>query len=90
MKLDTVKFGLASAGAFAILWLVCSLIVWLMPSMMMAVSGHMVHADLSQMGWHLTIGGVLAGLVGWAVSAGVTAMLIAKIYNQLISNTQSV
>jgi len=37
MKLNAKKFGLAAGGAFAVLWGVCSLLVLIMPSSMMAL-----------------------------------------------------
>ena len=84
MKLDAVKFGMAFAIASAILWIICSLFVWVLPSMMMEMSGHMVHGDLSQMGWSLSLTGVLIGLVTWSILAGITGWLIAYIYNRLM------
>jgi hypothetical protein len=49
MKLDAVQFGLACAITFAIFWIFCSLLVLVMPGMMMGMSGHVVHGDLSAM-----------------------------------------
>ena len=55
MKLDAVKFGLACAAAFSILWVVCSLFVMGMPMNMMHVSGNMVHGDFTSMQWSMGI-----------------------------------
>lgn len=84
MKLDALKFGLASAISFGIAWIICALLVMLMPGMMMEMSGHMVHMELADMGWHLTLGGVLMGLVAWSVSAGLIGWLLAWVYNRLV------
>ncbi|MFT4862527.1 MAG: hypothetical protein ACI95C_001748 [Pseudohongiellaceae bacterium] len=84
MKLDTIKIGYATALAFAIIWVICSLLVWGLPSMMLGMSGHMVHGDFSNMGWHMTSSGLLAGLFAWSISAGLIAALIANIYNRLV------
>ncbi|NMH63986.1 DUF5676 family membrane protein [Shewanella salipaludis] len=84
MKLDAIKFGLASAIAFALAWIVCSLLVWAMPGMMMDMTGHMVHGDWSQMGWQLTFTGVFLGLLGWSVIAGLCGWLLAAIYNAIL------
>ena len=84
MKLDAVKFGVSTAIAFALVWIVCSLLVLSLPSLMMNMSGHMVHGDLSSMGWHMTGIGFLAGLFAWSFVAGITAGLVAYIYNKLI------
>ena len=86
MKLDAVKFGFAFAITAAVLWIICSLLVWAFPSMMMQMSGDMVHGDLSQMGWgwHLSLSGVFFALILWSVTAGITGWLIAYSYNRLI------
>lgn len=84
MKLDVIKIGYATAIAFAVVWLVCSLLVWGIPSLMMGMSGHMVHGDFSEMGWHMTAFGFIAGLLAWSIIAGVVAALVAYIYNKLI------
>ena len=85
MKLDAIKFGLTSAIAFAILWVICSLLVWIGPRMMMEISGNMVHGDLSQMQWQISLSGIIVGLIIWSLLAGVTGWLIAAIYNRLTS-----
>ncbi|SDJ97011.1 DUF5676 family membrane protein [Microbulbifer yueqingensis] len=84
MKLNAAKFGLAAAISFGVAWIICALLVMLMPGMMMSMSGHMVHMELAGMGWHLTLAGVLIGLVAWSVSAGFVGWLLAWIYNRLI------
>ena len=84
MKLDAAKFGLAWAIAFAIFWIVCSMAVSIMPEMMMGMSGHMVHGDLSAMQWHLSLVGLLLGLVAWSLMAGITGWLVAAVYNRLL------
>lgn len=83
MKLDAIKLGLAGAITAATLWLLCSLLVGVMPSMMLSMSGDMLHMQLHEMGWHLTLSGVLTGLVAWSFVAGVTGWLLATIYNRL-------
>ena len=86
MKLNAVKFGMAFAISSAILWIICSLLVWTFPSMMMQMGGDMVHGDLSRMGWgwHLSLSGVIFGLILWSLIAGLTGWLIAYTYNRLI------
>ena len=84
MQLDSVKFGAASAVAFALLWLVCSLLVILIPGAMMETTGHMVHADLTNMQWRLGLTGFVFGLIAWSVLAGLTGWLVAAIYNRLV------
>lgn len=84
MKLDATKFGLAWTITFGIFWLVCSVLVWLMPGMMMGMSGHMVHWDLSAMHWQISLPGVLLGLVAWSLLAGMVGWLVAVVYNRLL------
>jgi hypothetical protein len=84
MKLDAIKFGLASAYAVSIVWIVCSLLVLLLPSMSMNMGGYMMHANFSGMNWHMGLAGFLFGLFLWAFSAGIFAGLMAAIYNRLI------
>jgi hypothetical protein len=84
MKINVVKIGLASAVAFGIAWVICSLLVLAFPFMMLGMSGHMVHSDLSSMSWHMTAYGILVGLFAWSITAGLVAALIAFIYNKLV------
>ena len=86
MPLNAFKFGMASAITAAILWLACSLLVMLMPSMMLSMSGEMVHMQQNEMGRHLTLTGVVIGLVAWFVVAGIAGWLLAAIYNRLQSS----
>jgi hypothetical protein len=63
VSLHATKFGVASAVAFSILWLICSAIVALAPDPMIAVTGHMVHADFGELAWTLNWAGVLEGAI---------------------------
>jgi hypothetical protein len=83
MNIDANKIGISSAVSFGLLWVVCSAVVHFMPQSMMMITGHMMHADLSTLGWTLTFSGFLTGLVAWAAIAGVSGWLIASIYNRL-------
>ncbi|WP_018624921.1 DUF5676 family membrane protein [Kangiella aquimarina] len=85
MKLHAMKFGLACSVSASVLWVICSILVALIPSMMLSISGDMVHMQLQDMGWHLTLVGALWGLVAWAVVTGFTGWLIAAIYNRLLN-----
>jgi hypothetical protein len=83
MTIDPGKFAIASGISVAVLWIACSVLVWMSPVMMMSMTEHMLHADLSDMTWELTLSGVFAGLVVWTGLAAVTGGLIAGIYNRL-------
>ncbi len=82
MNLDAKKFSLACAGAFAILWLVCSLLVVISPMGMMNMSGNMIHGDLTGMRWSMGFFGFIIGLIVWSFLAGITGWLIATLYNK--------
>lgn len=84
MKINALKFGLATAIIFAAAWVICSLFVFSMPAGMMQMSGHMVHADLGQMSWRLNWIGFIYGLVAWSVIAGTIAWAIAALYNRMV------
>lgn len=84
MKLDVNKFALAAAAAIAVIWVICSLIVVLLPGMSMVAGGHMMHTDFSGMNWNMHFTGFLVGGILWVLSAGVTAWLLASIYNRLL------
>lgn len=82
MKFNPNILGLAFAAAFAVLWVICSLLVFGLPGYMMTMTGHMAHANLYDLGWTLTITGFLVGLVGWVVTAWATGWLIGFFYNK--------
>jgi len=84
MKLTPNSFGMAFAAAFAILWVICSLLVALLPSFLMNMTGYMAHANLQDLGWTLTFSGFLFGLVGWIVTAWATGWLIGFFYNKFV------
>lgn len=83
MTIDTSRFALACAVAIAALWVVCSLLFWLLPSAMTMATGHMLHMDMTAWTWHISFGGVLSGLILWSVVAAVTGALVAIVYNFL-------
>ena len=83
MKVNSTGFAAALAITTVILWLGCSLLVWFSPEMMMSMTGHMIHLDLSEFGWQLTASGVFFGLVSWTLIAAISGWLIAAIYNRI-------
>ena len=83
MTIEPGKFAIALGISVAVLWIACSILVWMSPVMMMSMTEHMLHADLSEMTWEMTLSGVLIGLVVWTGLAAVTGGLIAGIYNRL-------
>jgi hypothetical protein len=49
----------------------------------MSLTGSMFHLPTATMGWHLTLGGFIAGLIGWSLTGGLFAWLCAGLYNSL-------
>jgi len=84
MKLNAVKFGLATGIAFAVIWTICSIIGFLMPLGMTAMSGPMVHGDFNGMQWRIGFGSLIMGLMAWTIAGGLTGWLIAWTYNWLL------
>lgn len=84
MNINANKFALSSAITFALLWVLCSIVVIALPHQSMSIMGSMVHRDMGDLQWHMQVGGLLAGLVAWFLAAGATGWLIATIYNKLL------
>ena len=83
MSLDANRLAMSVGIATAVLWIVCSASVALMPGVMMGITGHMFHASMEGISWTLTWAGFLIGLVAWVVSAVVAGWLIGWFYNRL-------
>ena len=83
MKLDPARLAIAFGGATAVFWIICSVLVALFSGAMLTMSGHMLHWDMTNFGWTLTLAGFFAGLVSWTVCAAVFGLLIGLIYNAL-------
>jgi len=86
MKINSLNLALASAITAAIVWTICSLLVWMMPGVMMNTTGNMVHMDMTKSGWMLSPLGFLWGLIVWSLFAGIFAWLLATVYNLLTKN----
>ena len=83
MKINALKLGVATAIVFAVVWVICSLLVVAIPGTMMQMSGHMLHADLSGLGWSMHWTGFFFGLVWWSLLPGLLVWAIAALYNRL-------
>ena len=86
MKINSLNLALASAVTAAIVWAICSLLVWTMPGAMMNVTGNMVHMEMGKSGWILSPLGFLWGLIIWSLFAGIFAWLLATVYKLLTKN----
>jgi hypothetical protein len=81
MQISATKLGLATAFSLAILWTICSLMVYVMPSQMMYISAQMVHVNPADFAWDLNLLGFFVGLVSWSVVGCITVWLSISIYN---------
>jgi len=79
MKLDTMKLANAFALAMAILWIICSAVVWILPSFSLQITSWWMHGmDLTAMGnWNLTFANFLLGGILVIVSAWITGWVLA-------------
>ena len=85
MKLNSLKFAIAAMLTTAIIWVICSVLVYSFPQITMMYSGDMMHMDTQQMMWSLTLTGFTRGLIVWSVCVGISAWIFASIYNYLQS-----
>lgn len=83
MALNANKLFLATAAVFALLWIICSVLVAVLPDMMLAATGYMVHAEFETFRWSLTWVGFIGGLVLWSLIPGITVWLVAALYNRM-------
>ena len=67
MSLDANRLAISFGITTAVLWIICSALVAIMPGAMMAMTGHMFHATMEGISWTLTWAGFLIGLVAWVV-----------------------
>jgi hypothetical protein len=88
MKINPLNLGLASAITAGVVWIICSLLVWMIPGPMMTTTGNMTHMDMSRFGRMLSPIGIVWGLVIWSLFAGIFAWLLATVYNFLSRNTK--
>lgn len=84
MNINANKFAISTALTFSIFWVVCSLVVMQMPGLSMQASGYMVHSNMANLEWEMSFSGIFYGLLLWSVISGVTAWLLATIYNKLL------
>ena len=82
MKLNANALAIAAATTTAVLWILCSLIVVLLPEMSMNMSGYMMHTDFADMQWSMNVTGFIVGLIVWSLFVGVAAWLLSVFYNK--------
>lgn len=87
MKLDAAKLSLATAIVFAVVWVICSVLVVLIPGAMMQMSGHMLHADFGNLGWSMSWVGFFTGLIMWSVLPALLVWATCALYNRLANRS---
>ena len=85
MKFNSVKFALAATLTTAVIWVICSLLVFLLPQATIMASSDMIHMDIQDMMWSVTLSGFIKGLILWSLSVGLSAWIFAVIYHRLDS-----
>ena len=83
MRLDIRSFALAAGTTAALLFVICSLAVWLDPIATTAFAGAIIHADLSGLARPLTLGTFCLGLVVWTIGTGAAFGFAGWVYNRL-------
>ena len=86
MKINPLKFGVAGAITAAIVWVICSLLIWMMPGAMMNMTTNLFHMEMGKAGFVISPIGVIWGLIGWSLFAGIFAWILATVYNLLTKN----
>ena len=81
MTFNKIRFAITAALTVSALWILCGLFVYLAPTFMGAMTGHMLHMESSAIELSITTHGMLMGLVGWAVGAALFGWLFAFINN---------
>ncbi|MFT5452781.1 MAG: hypothetical protein ACI9N9_002279 [Enterobacterales bacterium] len=84
MKLNPITLGIASAITTAVLWVICSLLVVLLPGFMTHMTAGMMHDAVASISLTMTWLGFIYGLICWVISAAIAAWLLAIVYNQLL------
>jgi uncharacterized protein DUF5676 len=82
MKIDSISLGKSFAVVSALIWVICSLLVMVVPGPMMSMSGDMMHMDFTGMAWTMNLVGFFIGLVIWTALAFVTGWAIGHFYNR--------
>lgn len=88
MKMHTINFAVACGIALSVVWIICVLFVMLMPMAMMELSGSMMHMEVTNMQWSMSLKGLIVGVIAWALVGGFTGGLIATFYNRLQSDQE--
>lgn len=85
MRLDKMVLANAFGLATAVLWALCSAIVWLLPGFSLTVTRWWMHGmDVSGLGnWNLTLGNFVGGGVTAVISAWVSGWVLGWAWEKM-------
>ena len=86
VKLDVRAFASAQTVGAAILYVVCSFFVGLMPAAAARLAGYVLHADLSGLMRPLSVSSFVVGLLVVSIGWGLLSLFMASVYNSLTKN----
>ena len=81
MIFNTKRFAITAALTVSAIWVLCGVLVYLAPSFMGGMTGHMLHMESSNIKLTMTTHGMLMGLIGWTIGAAIFGWLFAFINN---------
>lgn len=78
MKIDKIRLANSFALSMAVLWILCSIVVWLLPELTLQITTWWMHGmNLSNMGdWNLTLSNFFWGGIMTVISSWVTGWVL--------------
>lgn len=86
MKKDPNATANASAVTVAVFYIVCRLLIWIFPGLMITISQSWFHlTGLNEItAWNLTLGSFILGLFTTTLSAWTAGYIFASFYNYFL------
>ena len=88
--LQPVRVGNASALVVAVLWVICSAVVLLIPGPATWITAQMLHVDPAMFQWQISAAGFAVGLLSWTALAWVIAASATAAYRLMASRRRSI
>ena len=82
MKLDIKAVAIAEGLVVAAAFVLCALVIALVPEQTAAATRYLFHIDLSSLATRISLGGFLSGLIVSSVAMGLAGGVWASIYNR--------
>ena len=86
MKLNIRAYAIAQTIAAAILFVVCSIFVGLLPETAVRLARYALHTDLSGIMRPFSVTGFIVGLLVVSIGWGLLSLIMATVYNSLTKN----